>query len=338
MAEVTRFPYYHQAENVVTNHVMVMLRTMYDSSPKLLQNLLASLCGEEVTVGPQFSQQIYGSHSIPDGLILQEPLAVFVETKLGQAIDAGQLERHCASIVDRLPGRKGCYLIALTSGAVKHSVPNQIVALEQRNNIRILSVTFRELLDQLLELKITDLNLSTIRSEFEVFLNAYDLLPRNNQKMLAVLAGKSWRENVEYGVYFEPFDRNGKWKAAAFIGMYHDRCVSHVGRIVAAVGAEEDENGKIIYDKPEMGTLEDKMLEAIRGIIDAVQGYYPDFQGRKHRYYITDGLYQTEFTKSSRGGMMGNRYFDIEEISGIRLASLATGQEAAKALDGKSFT
>jgi hypothetical protein len=175
-------------------------------------------------------------------------------------------------------------------------------------------------------------------SEFEVFLNAYHLIPRNNQKLLAVLAGKSWRENVEYGVYFESFDPNGKWNAAAFIGMYHDRCVSHVGRIVAAVGAEEDENGKILYDKPEMGALDDKMLVAIRGIIDAPQGYYPDFQIRKRRYYLKDGLYQTEFTKSSRGGMMGHRYFDIEAISNIRLASSATGQEAAEALDGKSFT
>lgn len=36
MTEVTRFPHYHQAENVVTNHVMVMLRMVYKASPKLL--------------------------------------------------------------------------------------------------------------------------------------------------------------------------------------------------------------------------------------------------------------------------------------------------------------
>ena len=52
MAEVTRFPHYHQAENVVTNHVMVMLRTLYDASPKLLEALLRALCADEITVGP----------------------------------------------------------------------------------------------------------------------------------------------------------------------------------------------------------------------------------------------------------------------------------------------
>ncbi|WP_331325988.1 hypothetical protein [Methylorubrum populi] len=71
---MTRFPRYHQAENVVTNHVMVMLRMLYNASPKLLEGLLQALCADEVTVGPRFSQQVAGAHSVPDGLILQEPL------------------------------------------------------------------------------------------------------------------------------------------------------------------------------------------------------------------------------------------------------------------------
>ncbi len=80
---------------MVTNHVMVMLRMIYNASPKLLEGLLQALCADEVTVGPRFSQQVAGAHSVPDGLILQEPLAVFVETKLGSAADPHQLQRHC---------------------------------------------------------------------------------------------------------------------------------------------------------------------------------------------------------------------------------------------------
>lgn len=87
MTEVTRFPHYHQAENVVTNHVMVLLRMIYNASPKLLEALLQALCADEITVGPRFSQQIAGAHSVPDGLIMQEPLAVFVETKLSVSFD-----------------------------------------------------------------------------------------------------------------------------------------------------------------------------------------------------------------------------------------------------------
>ena len=64
MASVTRFPHYHQAENVVTNHVMVMLRMLYSTSPKLLEALLQALCADEVTVGPRFSQQVAGTHSV----------------------------------------------------------------------------------------------------------------------------------------------------------------------------------------------------------------------------------------------------------------------------------
>lgn len=337
MAEVTRFPHYHQAENVVTNHVMVMLRTLYNVSPKLLEALLRALCADEVTVGPRFSQQVAGAHSVPDGLILQEPLAVFVETKLGSTINADQLQRHCRTIVDRLPGRTGSFLISLTSGQAKQTLPGEVAAMARENGITVVPATFGELVTQVAELPVTDLALREVLQEFADFIFAQGLVPRQEQFMVAMLTGTSWQDNLAHGVYYEPVDRSPKWRRAAFLGLYHDKQVSHIGRIVVAVAAVQDNLGVITFDEPETGTLDDVRRQAIRDVIEAAQAYYPGLEGSRHRYYVVDAFTPTDFRKVSPGGMMGHRYFDIEDISGRRLSSGAPGSSAAQALNGHTF-
>ncbi|PXW62967.1 hypothetical protein [Methylobacterium sp. B4] len=336
MADVTRFPRYHQAENVVTNHVMVMLRMLYNASPKLLEGLLQALCADEVTVGPRFSQQVAGAHSVPDGLILQEPLAVFVETKLGSAADPGQLRRHCRTIVDRLPGRKGTYLVSLTAGQ-RGSIPDEVMEMAREHGIKVVPASFGDLVEQVGQLPVTDLALREVVQEFTDFVFSQGLVPREDQFLVAMLTGTSWRDNLAHGVYYEPVDRNPKWQRAAFLGLYHDRQVSHVGRIVAAVAAVQDAAGEMTFDDPETGSLDDARRQAIRDVVAAAQAYYPGLEASRHRYYVVDAFTPTDFRKRTGGGMMGHRYFDIENLSGARLPNRAPGTLAAQALDGRLF-
>lgn len=337
MAQVTRFPHYHQTENVVTNHVMVMLRMLYEASPKLLEALLRALCAEEVTVGPRFSQQVHGAHSVPDGLIAQDPLAVFVETKLGSLPDPGQLARHCQTIVDRLPGRKGSFLLSLTSGRSGQTIPREVADMAVAHGVSVVPVTFGELVDQLAELPVVDLALRETLQEFADFVFAQNLVPREGQVMVAMLTGTSWRDNLAHGVYYEPIDRSPKHARAAFLGLYHDKQVSHVGRIVTAVGAMQDDTGVMVFDDPETGTLDDRGRQAIRDVVAAAQAYYPGLEACRHRYYVVDGFAPTNFRKVSGGGMMGHRYFDIESLAGRRLPERAPGMLAAGALDGLTY-
>lgn len=337
MAEVTRFPHYHQAENIVTNHVMVMLRTLYNVAPTLLEGLLQALCADEVTIGPRFSQQIAGSRSVPDGLILQEPLAIFVETKLGSSFDGEQLKRHCQTIVDRLPNRTNGFLFALGAGLSRSVVPEEVATIAREHGIKVVPASFGELVAQIAELPVTDLPLREVIQEFTNFIYAQHLIPREEQFLVAVLTGTSWKDNLAHGVYYEPADRNPKWQRAAFLGLYHDRQVSNIGRIVTAVVAVEDDTGQLLFEAPEKGTLNDRQRQAVREVIDAAQAYYADFQGGRYRYYILDKFEPTDFRKRTPGGMMGHRYFDIEAIAGARLAENAPGSAAAKALQGHRF-
>ena len=338
LATVTRFPHYHHAENVVTNHVMVMLRMLYTESPKLLEVLLQALCTDELTVGPRFSQQVAGAHSVPDGLILQEPLAVFVETKLGAAVNSDQLQRHCQTIIERLPGRTGSFLISLTAAQAGQALPEEVAVMARKHSITVVPATFGELVTQLAELPVINLTLRETLQEFTDFVFAQHLVPREEQYMVAMLTGTSWQDNLKYGIYYEPVDRNPKWQQASFLGLYHDKQVSHMGRITTVVTAMKDDMGNLVFDKPETGDLGDTHRQAIREAITAAQVYYPGFENTRHRYYVVDAFTSLNFLKTTPGGMMGHRYFDIENISGKRLPPRAAGSLAAQTLNGQDFS
>lgn len=314
-----------------------MLRMLYDAAPPLLEGLLQALCTDEVSVGPRFSQQIAESHSVPDGLILQDPLAIFVETKLGSSFNNDQLKRHCQSIVDRLSGRTNNFLIALGAGLSGSAIPVEVLNIAHEHNIKVVATSFSDLLSAITTLPKTDRNIDEAIQEFADFIYAQDLIPREDQFVVAMLTGTSWRENLAYGVYYEPAERNPKWQRAAFLGLYHDRQISHVGRIITAVVAVEDESREIIFEVPEKGGLNDQQRQQIRDVIKAAQDYYPDFQQERHRFYVVDKFESVNFHKQTPGGNMGHRYFDIEELSGTRLAPHASGSDAAKALNGLSF-
>ena len=337
MTEVTRFPHYHHPENIVTNHVMVMLRMLYNASPKLLEGLLQALCADEVTIGPRFSQQIAGTHSVPDGLILQEPLAIFVETKLGPHLNMDQLKRHCETIAARLAHRKGSFLIALNSGIFGTTLPEELIVFAREQGIQIITANFSELIEQISELPVSDLTLREAIQEFTDFIYAQGLIPRRDQFLVAMLTGYSWRENLKYCTYYEPFERNPKWPQAAFLGLYHERHVSHIGRIIMVISAFENDMRELIFDNPEMGILDDAKRQTIREMIDSSQEYYPNFQENKIRYYIVDKFEQTDFKKKTRGGMMGHRYFDIETLVGKRLPPNAPSSLAADILRGCAY-
>lgn len=316
---------------------MVMFRTLYDASPQLLEILLQALCANELTIGTQFFQQISGKDSIPDGLILQKPLAIFIETKLGTELNSDQLKRHCKTIVERLPGQKGSFLISLTSGNAVKSVPEEVISLAKNNSITVASITFGELVTQIGQLIVTSPSLGETIQEFSDFIFAQHLIPRTDQFMVAMLTGTSWRENLKYGIYYEPSYRNPKWHRADFLGLYHDKEVSHVGRIVTTVSAMQDDTGEIAFDKPEKGKIDDSQRQLIREIIEAAKVYYPNLKSEQHRYYVVDTFTETRFYKSTPGGMMGHRYFDITSLSGKKLPSGAPGASAAEALSGHKF-
>src|ERR1035441_45954 len=119
MSRVSHFQRFSQQENHATNNTLLLLRYFYQSSPSKMQNVMNSLLGTELSIGLTFEQQvrIKGGTGVPDALIKQEPMRIYVETKRGGDLDIEQIRRHIETIVDIEVGTSrsgGIFLIGLT--------------------------------------------------------------------------------------------------------------------------------------------------------------------------------------------------------------------------------
>src|SRR5690349_3260672 len=98
MSRVSYFQRFSQKENHVTNNTLLILRHIYRAAPHKIASLFNALLEEDVSIGLAFQQQMRGTHSVPDALITQTALSVFVEAKRGDDLDGDQLLRHLESI------------------------------------------------------------------------------------------------------------------------------------------------------------------------------------------------------------------------------------------------
>src|SRR5665213_2305048 len=82
--EISIFSDYHQQENSLSNYCGLLMKILYQESPKQFQELLSALikAKADIIVGPTFSQQIKKVKSIPDLVIAQKSFAIHFETKL----------------------------------------------------------------------------------------------------------------------------------------------------------------------------------------------------------------------------------------------------------------
>jgi hypothetical protein len=95
-SDITLFSGYSQKENRTTNYCLLVLRMLYEENPKFLAEVLSNLVDVDLAdvVGVHFRQQQKKKGSVPDGLILQRPFTIYIETKSFDWFYDAQLEQH----------------------------------------------------------------------------------------------------------------------------------------------------------------------------------------------------------------------------------------------------
>jgi hypothetical protein len=117
LSRVSHFHRFSQPENHATNNTLLVLRYFYQSSPFKVQRVLTSLLDTDLSIGLSFEQQVRGDASVPDALIMQEPIRIFIETKRHGTVDSVQIRRHFESIAQHPGGTRrgeGTVLIVRT--------------------------------------------------------------------------------------------------------------------------------------------------------------------------------------------------------------------------------
>jgi hypothetical protein len=314
MSRVSHFQRFTQQENHATNNTLLLLRFFYQASPAKMQLVLNSLLGTDLSVGLTFEQQVRvkGGTGVPDALIKQAQMQIYIETKRGQELDKNQIENHIdtiAKVVGTADHGDGIFLIGLTKEPIARPLCEEFVSYAKKKGIRFVAATFTQILEGLREQCAEyEQDLKSFLDDYEEYLSDEQLLEGRNRWLPVFPCGVSIRENERFGLYYDPPSRPSRHNYR-FIGAYDQKAVALVGRIEAVV-VTSWEKGKIDFTK-EFGSLTDDHRKRIADVIRETTYY--DLT-KPHRFYLVDRFVRTNARKSSPGGIWGMRYLDLPKV------------------------
>lgn len=324
--EISLFSGYDQKENRTTNYCLLMLRQVYEESPRLLATVLKELIGDDVgqRVGVQFRQQERAGGSIPDGLIAQAGFMIFVETKNSDWFYWEQIERHLHGLSSAGEGLK--VLIALSNfqdrDDAKFERFRQQVSDQFGAELLFAAVSFEDLLAAL-ELTHLPPLLQSSLADFRGYLEGQGLLA-NWRRKLEVVNCVSTMHEIEKGAYLCPA-RGGSYShaRARFFGPYRWKTVDRVAEIEAVADVfAEDEQCQILWNNT--STNDTDLLQRAKSL---VQEFRPDNLAEGVRVFLLGPAHSTNFAKDSKHGLRGTKvYFDVPEMEPQELAVYLNGK------------
>lgn len=339
MSRLHYFQRYSQRENVVTNNTLLLFSRLYAHSAQRFEAFLADLLETEPPeVGVRFTQQRVGSSgSVPDGLLEQRSFKVVIETKLHSRPEVGQLARH----LEGFEAEDRQVLLLLTpeqpSEEVLEGLRTAVRDQNEQRGLRIeaTSTIFRRVIQSYRDvLAAHDFEMHELLEDYEDFCATFhkgELLPRGDYTMRAVPCGKTWDDNLAFGVYYEPVGRSPR--AHRYLGIYRDKSVRGVGKIVNTVEADLTAQGLQVSKQDEDATP--KQRGRIEGIVQSAAERPGLGVSSGHRFYLVDHFHETDFRKGTPGALRSPRFLDLGEILGME--PLLSVEEIADLLSGKTW-
>ena len=331
------FQRYHEKENVATANTMLLLSRLYTYSPHKFFVLLKTTLFEN-GFEPEmiFRIQEKNPDSIPDATITQDSFKLAVETKLADTFDLDQLKRHLKSFGDE----KCKVLITLAPQRMNHKQFHEFEdELKQYNlgretsPVRHVNMTFSELADAVHDtLNERDDEMQEVLDDYLDYCRESGLLPDGWKYMKAQLAGATFDFNVQHGVYYDHADRG--FRAHEILGLYKNKSVRAIGKIVSMITAVETENG--VEYRAELGELTEERKKIIEEAMMDGDSHGYDVRKREQRYFFVDRFYDTDFRKSTPRAPMGSRVFDLTQV--LETEKLPDMEELAESLRNRVWS
>jgi hypothetical protein len=327
---ISLFSSYSQRENHVTNYCLLMLKMLYEENPKYLGEVLTALIGEDMAdhVGVAFRQQARKKSSIPDGVIIQPGLVVYIETKNYEWFNDRQLQRHLAALNQESSGLKVLLALGRFEGdqRARFDRIQRLCRGKYRSKVVFAAASFEDLL-QALRLEGLPKNLVDAVADLREFLDEEDLLGSWHTSLDVVNCARYFEEVVDHGVYMCPA-RDGAYshRRCKYFGMYREKRVERVAVIEAVV--DVDLAGETLLKWNNSGRPKSEFLSLARSKVKELR---PD-EGPT-RVFLLGEPFETDFKKDSPGGMQASkRYFDISA------SAASNAQELADWLRGRRWS
>ncbi|WP_111309763.1 hypothetical protein [Confluentibacter sediminis] len=336
MAVLNQFQQYSQGENTVTNNVLLMLSNLYEINPKYYEEYIRGLTedADRYEVIPSFLQQVNNrGNGIIDGHIQVRASKIIIETKLHGLEWIDKLLKYS----DSFDENEFKLLFHLSS---KKYSQQQIAEINDRlkenkliGNINFHSLTYQDLVDQLKELANNyqfEHYLQRLNEHFESYCLGMALMPKSNHVLRAMACGQSFDLNVKYKFYFDLASRG--YSDFNYLGIYKWKSVRYIGKVENMIVANWDEtNGlEILEQKFELtNDQRERLINAIKESDENGWGVESE-----HRFFLLKDFEETDFGKTTPGGIFRVRYFNLEDYIGKVPKKM---KEIAEMLKSKSW-
>lgn len=321
MSRIHYFQRYSQKENVVTNNTLLLFNRLYNNSPEKFRIFLNGMFEDsqiELDTTVSFTQQEKYGESIPDGIIEQESFKIIIETKLYGQEGINQIVNHWKGfekedkqiflLIDKEPKTKRYY----------NDIIERLNNFKDKNgvNIEFVSTTFKEICKTFKGvIEEYDFEMKALIDDYEAFCEESNLIDNIDSKIRVVPTGKTYKDNFASNIYYNPSDRG--YRKTKYIGLYNKKAVRAIGETICSVDASYDEKTDTInIIETQYGQLSDEMVDSLKKVIREAKEKHGYNLNKGHRFFFTDKYVPTEYVKTSKGGIMGTRYINLDEIDG----------------------
>ena len=338
--EIHYFQRYHTKENVDTSNTMLMLSRLYNYSPDKFFSMLNEYLFESTdTPEIKFNLQETGKGSVPDAVISQKSFKIVVETKLDNKFREEQLLNHLNSF-----GREEMKVLLTVDprpmdADFKAKFEAKLKQFNKENQemlfgpIKHCNLTFKQLLQMMSDvIDSRDSEMVSVLQDYSRYCYEQKLIPDEERLMRAIVSGTTIHDNMELNLFYDKASR--KFSPHAYIGLYDQKSIRGVGKIVKKVSVVEV-NGKLKYTLLEGEPVTSDERERIQEAIARSDNYGYDLRNEAHIYFLVDNFYPIDFKKDSPYPIQKAKYFNLGDM--FNYDEMPDTKVIAENLDGKTW-
>ena len=327
MSKIHYFQRYSSAENTITNNTLQLLARIYDFSASRASKFLTDVTDESIEIGIEINQQERTKKSVPDGTIIQRSFKVLIESKVDRGFDEEQLLRHA----ENFSSESQQILLLLTKQEIdeedKHRISENI--RKKYPSVVFCNVTYETICTALGGLFADYENeMELLTRDYIDYCNDANLFDQSRYLMRIVPCGKSFDINREHGIYFHPSDRG--YTRHDYVGIYKDKAVRVLWKIdsVCDINYDGSRLDKTLIQGRDTDEYDRKLAATIEDA-EEICGYKIE---TGHRFFCGIPI-ETNYTKSSRGGIFGARFVNLKE----EIGDFTDASEVGQKLNGKQW-
>lgn len=336
--QIHYFQRYHKKEDVATANTMLLLSRLYSySSDKFFRFLKLEYFPDLFNPEIIFTLQEKSEDSIPDATITQESFKIVVETKMSDWFYEEQLLRHLNSFSDEKYKVMLTLAPELMEEGKKADFEEKLKAYNEKQTHPVIHIntTFEAMSNAISDiLDDRDYEMQDVLNDYLNYCYTDGLIPVSDSwKYLRMQrAGTTFGFNVSAGVYYD--DVAHGFRAHDFLGLYSDKSVRALGKVIARITAVETENG--VKYNTEFGDLTDERKETIAKAMSDGDSHGYDLRRNEHRYFFVDKFYEMDFKKVTPRAPMGTRIFDLTQVLGTE--DIPETEELARRLTEETWS